>query len=89
DPDLILNRMLVNKAAKRVIRERHIAEYMQGEEPASRKKFIEVLESHLIVTGEGGGLLGRTYEEFLRERLSLLIDLIEDATGRSIVYESE
>lgn len=33
--------------------------------------------------------MNRAYEIFLRERLSLLVDLIEDATGRSIVYESE
>ncbi|WP_172638898.1 GmrSD restriction endonuclease domain-containing protein [Streptomyces tailanensis] len=89
DPDLILNRVLVNRGIKRAIRDRHIADYVEAEDPASQKKLSEVLESHLIETGEGGGLMGRAYEAFLRERLSLLIDLIEDATGRSIVYESE
>lgn len=89
DPDLILNRMLVNRDAKREIRDRHFADYMATEEPASQKKLSEVLESHLIEAGEGGGLRERAYEAFLRERLSLLVDLIEDATGQSIVYESE
>ncbi|XHL93390.1 DUF262 domain-containing protein [Streptomyces niveus] len=89
DPDLILNRILVNKETKRAIKDRHLADYSEDQESASQKKFAEVLESHLIVSGEGGGLMNRAYEIFLRERLSLLVDLIEDATGRSIVYESE
>ncbi|MFD8727586.1 DUF262 domain-containing protein [Streptomyces sp. NPDC059611] len=89
DPDLILNRILVDKETKREIRDRHFSEYSKGQESASQKKLSEVLESHLIEAGEGGGLMGRSYETFLRERLSLLVDLIEEATGRSIVYESE
>ncbi|WP_329349406.1 DUF262 domain-containing protein [Streptomyces sp. NBC_01261] len=88
DPDLIMNRVLVNKESKRAIRDRHIAEYAK-EDPDSQKKLSEVLESHLIEAGEGGGLMKREYETFLRERLSLLVDLIEDATGQSIVYEAE
>ncbi|MCR3730718.1 hypothetical protein FHS35_007611 [Streptomyces umbrinus] len=88
DPDLIMNRVLVNKDSKRAIRDRHIADYAK-EDPDSSKKLSEVLESHLIEAGEGGGLMKREYEAFLRERLGLLVDLIEDATGRSIVYESE
>lgn len=89
DPDLILNRMLVSRDSKRVIRDRHIAEYIESEELASQKKLAEVLESHLIEASEGSGLMERKYESFLRARLSLLVDLIEDVTGQSLVYESE
>ncbi|WP_329533976.1 DUF262 domain-containing protein [Streptomyces sp. NBC_01450] len=89
DPDLILNRILVDKDTKRAIRDRHLVDYGEDQEEASQKKFAEVLESHLIEASEGGGLMERSYETFLRERLSLLVDLIEDVTGQSIVYESE
>ncbi|MGW2932624.1 GmrSD restriction endonuclease domain-containing protein [Streptomyces sp. NPDC001156] len=89
DPDLILNRVLVDKDTKRAVRERHLADYVEGQESASQKKFAEVVESHLIEASEEGGLMKRSYEMFLRERLSLLVDLIEDVTGRSIVYEAE
>ncbi|MFK0104850.1 DUF262 domain-containing protein [Streptomyces sp. NPDC091217] len=89
DPDLILNRMLVSRDSRREIRDRHIAEYVESEELASQKKLSEVLESHLIEASEGSGLMERKYEPFLRARLSLLVDLIEDVTGQSLVYESE
>lgn len=89
DPDLILNRILVDKETKRAIRDRHLADYTEDQESASQKKLAEVLESHLIEASEGGGFMDRVYKKFLRERFSLLVDLIEDATGRSIVYESE
>ncbi|MFF3977189.1 DUF262 domain-containing protein [Streptomyces sp. NPDC001828] len=89
DPDLILNRVLVDKETRRVVRDRHLADYVEGQESASQKKFAEVVESHLIESSAEGGLIQRSYEAFLRERLNLLIDLIEEVTGRSIVYEAE
>ncbi|WP_159046933.1 GmrSD restriction endonuclease domain-containing protein [Streptomyces sp. XY66] len=88
DSELILNRILVDKDTKRAIRDRPLVDFIGEQEYGTQRKFEEVAESHLIETGELSGLLEKDYELFVRERLTLLIDLIESATARSLVYDA-
>ncbi|MGW2161613.1 GmrSD restriction endonuclease domain-containing protein [Nonomuraea sp. NPDC001699] len=88
--DLILNRVLVDQITKKDIRDRPISEHLQLLDASSQRKFIEVLDSQLIAAeDEESGLRSYNYALFLRERLSLLIEMIESATGQSIIYEPD
>ncbi|WP_405934402.1 DUF262 domain-containing protein [Streptomyces longwoodensis] len=87
DPELILNRILVDKGMKKSIGDRLVKEYIEGQDAGTQRKLIEAVESHFIEAGEGSGLANQSYELFLRERLTQVADLIEGVTGCSIVYE--
>ncbi|MEV7638467.1 DUF262 domain-containing protein [Streptomyces rubiginosohelvolus] len=88
-PELILNRVLVQRSTKRSIRERLLPEYIDGQEPGSQRKYLEVLDSHLIESDPESGFQQRNYAKFLRERLSRLVEEIESVTGQSVIYDSD
>jgi hypothetical protein len=87
DADLIFNHIVIDKDVRKDVRDRPLMEYVQEQDPATRRKLIEAFESHYIEAGEGSGFSTYSYELFLRERLTQVVDLIEAVTGNSIVYE--
>ncbi|MGY5069857.1 GmrSD restriction endonuclease domain-containing protein [Streptomyces griseus] len=88
-PDLILNRIMVDGETKRSIKGRPIHEYLESQESSVQAKLLDVLSSHLINVDPEFGFRGGDYDEFLKERLSLLLEAIEGVTGQAIVLDSE
>ncbi|MEU8592817.1 DUF262 domain-containing protein [Streptomyces globisporus] len=87
--DLILNRLVIDKSLRRAIRDRPFGEYVAAQEEFDRRKYSDVLASHLVDDGEASGLERSNYNLFLQERLTLLVEQIEEVTGQSLIYESE
>ncbi|WP_432170860.1 GmrSD restriction endonuclease domain-containing protein [Streptomyces sp. 1222.5] len=87
DAELALNRILVDRGTRKDVGDRPLMEYIEAQDAGTQRKLIEAVESHFIEAGEGSGLASQSYELFLRERLTQIVDLIEVATGCSIVYE--
>lgn len=88
-PDLILNRIMVDGETKRSIKGRPIHEYLYSQESSVQTKLLDVLSSHLINVEPEFGFRSGDYEEFLQERLSLLLEAIEGVTGQTVVLDSE
>ncbi|WP_449349959.1 GmrSD restriction endonuclease domain-containing protein [Streptomyces shaanxiensis] len=87
--DLILNRILVDGETRRSIKGRPLHEYLDSQETSVQTKLLDVLSSHLINAQPEFGFRSGEYEEFLQERLSLVLEAIEQATGQAVVLDSE
>ncbi|MFD6041693.1 DUF262 domain-containing protein [Streptomyces koyangensis] len=88
-PDLILNRIMVDGETKRSIKGRPVHVYLDSQESSVQTKLLDVLSSHLINVEPEYGFRSGDYEEFLKERLSLLLEAIEGVTGQVVVLDSE
>ncbi|MET8540281.1 DUF262 domain-containing protein [Kitasatospora sp. NPDC004799] len=87
--DLILNRIMVDGETRRSIKGRSIQEYVEAQDATAQKRLLETLESHLVNVEEGYGFRSADYADFLQERLSLVLEAVEDVTGQSVVMDSE
>jgi hypothetical protein len=87
--DLILNRIMVDGEARRSIKGRPIHEYLKSQEAPVQTKLVDVLESHLINAQTEYGLRSGDYDEFLQERLSLVLEAIEQVTGQTVVLDPD
>ncbi|MER6269288.1 DUF262 domain-containing protein [Streptomyces sp900105755] len=87
--DLILNRIMVDGEARRSIKNRPIHEYLESQEAPVQAKLVDVLESHLINAQPEYGFRSGDYDEFLQERLSLVLEAIEQVTGQTVILDSE
>ncbi|MFF5423032.1 MULTISPECIES: DUF262 domain-containing protein [unclassified Streptomyces] len=87
--DLILNRIMVDGETRRSIKGSPLHEYLSSQEPSVQTKLVDVLSSHLINTQPEYGFRCGDYEDFLQERLSLVLEAIEQATGQAVVVDSE
>ncbi|MGW1935853.1 GmrSD restriction endonuclease domain-containing protein [Streptomyces goshikiensis] len=87
--DLILNRIMVDSEARRSIKGRPIHEYLEAQEVQVQAKLADVLGSHLINSQSDFGFRSGEYDEFLQERLSLVLEAIEQVTGQTVVLDSE
>ncbi|MGW8778744.1 GmrSD restriction endonuclease domain-containing protein [Streptomyces sp. NPDC055796] len=87
--DLILNRIMVDGETRRSIKGRAVHEYLKAQESPVQTKLLDVLSSHLINTQAELGFRSGEYGEFLHERLSLVLEAIEQATGQAVVLDSE
>lgn len=88
-PELILNRVIVYRSTRRSVKDNLLSDYIDSQEPGTQRKYLEVLDSHLIDSEPDGGFQQRDYAKFLRERLSRLVEEIENVTGQSVIYDSE
>lgn len=86
--DLILNRIMVEGEARRSIKGRPIHEYLESQEVPVQTKLVDVLESHLINAQPEYGFRSGDYDEFLQERLSLVLEAIEQVTGQTVILDS-
>lgn len=87
--DLILNRLMIDKTLRRHAKERPFGEYIGAQEEADRRKLSDVMSSHLVPDGESSGIERSDYSLFLNERLTLLVEQIEEVTEQSLIYEAE
>ncbi|MFH8389922.1 DUF262 domain-containing protein [Streptomyces sp. NPDC018036] len=87
--ELILNRLVIEKSLRRLIKDTPFGEFVAAQEESDRRKYVDVLSSHLVEDGEESGLECLEYNLFLQERLTLLVEQIEGVTGQSLIYESE
>ncbi|MCU7705017.1 DUF262 domain-containing protein [Streptomyces albidoflavus] len=87
--ELILNRIMIDKSLRVTIKDRPFGEHVAAQAEFDRRKYSDVLRSHLIDDGDESGLELSDYNRFLQERLTLLVELIEEVTGQSLIYESE
>ncbi|MFJ3477312.1 GmrSD restriction endonuclease domain-containing protein [Streptomyces microflavus] len=87
--DLILNRIMVDGEARRSIKGRPVHHYLDSQEAPVQTKLVDVLESHLINAQTEYGFRGGDYDEFLQERLSLILEAIEQVTGQTVILDPD
>ncbi|GLV81720.1 hypothetical protein Slala03_14090 [Streptomyces lavendulae subsp. lavendulae] len=83
--ELMLNRSLIDGETNRIISNHAPSLYIEKMKAAyGEQRLADVLASHAIACEQGGGLLKDDYTTFLDERLEIVIQLIEEATGKVI-----
>ncbi|WP_406198228.1 DUF262 domain-containing protein [Kitasatospora sp. NBC_01560] len=87
--DLILNRIMVDGETRRSIKMRPIHEYLAAQDSPLQTKLLDVLGSHLVNVEVGYGFRIGNYADFLQERLSLVLEAIEEVTGQVVILDSE
>lgn len=87
--ELMLNRALIDGETNRIIASHAPSTYMEKMKTAyGEHRLADVLASHAIAGQPAGGLLNDDYSMFLDERLEIVIQLIEEATGKVIQREA-
>ncbi|MFF4030367.1 DUF262 domain-containing protein [Streptomyces sviceus] len=87
--DLILNRIMVDSEARRSIKGQPLHKYLEAQPTQVQTKLVDVLGSHLINAQADFGFHNGDYDEFLQERLSLILEAIEQVTGQTVIMDSE
>lgn len=87
--ELLLNRALIDSATNRVIGRSAPSTYLAKMTDAHGiEKLTDVLTSHAIETGPNAGLDNDNYELFIRERLTAVVSLIEEATRKTVTKDA-
>ncbi|MGW5075799.1 GmrSD restriction endonuclease domain-containing protein [Rhodococcus sp. NPDC004095] len=87
--ELILNRALIDSETNKIIGRKAPSQYFQSITAVHDKdKVLAVLESHAIDASPSSGILNDDYDLFLRQRLSAMVELIEDATKSHVIREN-
>ncbi|MEV5402630.1 DUF262 domain-containing protein [Streptomyces albidoflavus] len=87
-PELLLNRSLIDAETNRIIRDRAPSEYLKDmAKTYGEDKLRSVLASHAISSGPEAGISRDDYGAFLDERLATVLELLERATGRTLLEE--
>ena|SRR5215218_3777215 len=85
DSELILNRALIDSETNKIIGKRPPSKYIKEMRTSyGSTKLDEVLASHALPTDSAGGLLNDEYQEYIEDRLLEVMDMIEDATKRTV-----
>ncbi|MFE3555284.1 DUF262 domain-containing protein [Streptomyces sp. NPDC059193] len=83
--ELILNRSLIDGETNRIIGSLAPSMYIEKMKTAyGAQRLTDVLASHAIASQQASGLLTNDYTTFLNERLEIVIQFIEEATGKTI-----
>lgn len=86
--ELMLNRSLIDGETNRIIASHAPSVYMEKMQTAyGEQRLTDVLASHAIASQQASGLLRDDYATFLDERLEIVIQLVEEATGKTIQRE--
>lgn len=86
--ELILNRALIDSETNKIIGKMAPSKYLLKMETVhDQDKIADVLESHAIDPYSSAALHSDDYDRFLEERLLAVVELIEDATGCSVVRD--
>ncbi|MCX5378182.1 DUF262 domain-containing protein [Streptomyces sp. NBC_00091] len=86
--ELMLNRSLIDGETNRIIGSHAPSSYIEKMKAAyGEQRLADVLASHAIASQPASGLLEDNYTAFLDERLEIVIQLIEEATGKTIQRE--
>ncbi|MFD4557122.1 DUF262 domain-containing protein [Streptomyces sp. NPDC058469] len=84
--ELLLNRSLIDAETNRIIKDKAPSDYLQDMADAyGEDKLRSVLNSHAIKVGPESGISRDDYTAFLDERLDTVVQLVERATGRTLV----
>ncbi|MBM9837350.1 DUF262 domain-containing protein [Rhodococcus hoagii] len=87
--ELILNRALIDSETNKIIGKKAPSSYFQNISAVhDEDKVVPVLESHAIDASPSSGILNDNYDLFLRQRLSAIVELIEDATKSNVIRET-
>ncbi len=81
--DLVLNRALIDKETNRRIKARAPSDYI-AEIAKAISDVPKILESHLLPSGNGAGLMHDDYDGFILERQALVVRELEMVTGRKV-----
>jgi len=84
DPDLIMNRALIDKKTNQTILDRAPSAYLAPIQQARGSEFPALLDSHLLPSDPASGLANDDYDVFVQERLELVIAEIEAVTGQKV-----
>lgn len=83
--ELMLNRSLIDGETNRIIASHAPSVYVEKMKTAyGEQRLADVLASHAIASQQASGLLKDDYTTFLDERLEIIIQFIEEATGKTI-----
>ncbi|AZM89322.1 DUF262 domain-containing protein [Streptomyces sp. W1SF4] len=83
--ELMLNRSLIDGETNRIIANHAPSTYIEKMKATyGEQRLADVLASHAIASHETSGLLRDNYTMFLDERLEIVIQLVEEATGKVI-----
>ncbi|MEQ3551758.1 DUF262 domain-containing protein [Pseudonocardia nematodicida] len=86
--ELLLNRALIDAETNKIIGKRPPSQYLdQMEKTYGAEKLLDVLDSHAIQQGPDSGLSSDDYEQFLSQRLTAVVDLIERVTGHAVTKD--
>ncbi|KOV08526.1 MULTISPECIES: GmrSD restriction endonuclease domain-containing protein [Streptomyces] len=87
--ELMLNRSLIDGETNRIIASNAPSVYVEKMKTAyGEQRLTDVLASHAIASQQASGLLNDDYTTFLNERLEIVIQHIEEATGKTIQREA-
>ncbi|WP_031145237.1 DUF262 domain-containing protein [Streptomyces erythrochromogenes] len=87
--ELMLNRSLIDGETNRIIASHAPSIYVEKMKAAyGEQRLTDVLASHAIASQQASGLLNDDYTTFLDERLEIVIQLVEEATGKTIQREA-
>ncbi|WP_420080683.1 GmrSD restriction endonuclease domain-containing protein [Streptomyces sp. JL4002] len=87
--ELMLNRSLIDGETNRIIASNAPSVYMEKMKTAyGEQRLADVLASHAIASQESSGLLADDYTAFLDERLDIVIQWVEEATGKVVQREA-
>ncbi|ROQ97828.1 hypothetical protein EDE04_4339 [Streptomyces sp. 2132.2] len=87
--ELMLNRSIIDGETNRIISSNAPSVYVEKMKSAyGDQRLHDVLASHAIASQTSSGLLRDDYSRFLDERLEIVIQLIEEATGKQIQREA-
>jgi hypothetical protein len=83
--ELILNRALIDKETNRRIKARAPSDYLADiKDDLGESTLRDILDSHLTDADDGSGLWDDDYEQFIAERLELVVAEIEDVTDKEL-----
>ncbi|MFF4494059.1 GmrSD restriction endonuclease domain-containing protein [Streptomyces sp. NPDC001546] len=83
--ELMLNRALIDGETNRIISNNAPSSYIEKMRSAyGKERLADVLASHAISSHATSGLLRDDYSSFLDERLEIVIQMIEEATGKMV-----
>ncbi|MFD8893560.1 DUF262 domain-containing protein [Streptomyces sp. NPDC059566] len=87
--ELMLNRSLIDGETNRIIASNAPSVYVEKMKATyGEQRLADVLASHAIASQQASGLLNDDYTTFLNERLEIVIQLVEEATGKTIQREA-